>query len=162
MRYKKKGSTLIELLLYMSLSLVISLIGMKILLDTRQVYYKNLDESLNSNHISEGFIRIEEITKEEDKDKILERIEVLPDSIKFYCNDYELKEAPKGKIIKELMKINDELVFVYHKKVNEDYIRLPTPINTIMDNIEEFHVIKKGKLVYISVKRGGEVFIKCI
>lgn len=85
MRYKKKGFTLLEFILYMSISLIITSIVIRVLMDTRQIYYKSLEESLNANNIVEGFITIDNIAKDES----LIKIETMESNIKFY---YENKD----------------------------------------------------------------------
>lgn len=151
MKYSKKGSTLLEVLLYMSISLVISLMVTVVLMDVKQIYFKSIDKSINVNKIVEGFIIIDNLGKEEE----LIKVEINNDNIKFYYTN-EI-----GTLVKELRKEENKLIIKYYKKQGETYITYGSP-NDIIAGIEEFSAIKKGKLIYIKIKKEGEIYIKCI
>lgn len=151
MKYKKKGVTLLELVLYMSISLVISLTAISIFTELRKVYFKSTEESINVNKIVEGFITIDNLAK----DKELEKIEMKSNSLKFYYN------GNLSYIVKEVIQDNDKLIIRYYIKQGDIYLSYGAP-NDIIAEIEGFNVNKKGKLIYITIKKKGELYIKCI
>lgn len=151
MKYNKKGFTLLEILLYMSISLVILLIVTVVLKDIKQIYFKGIDKSINVNKIVEGFMIIDKLAKEDE----LIKVDMNSDSIKFYYTD-EI-----GTLVKEIKKDGNKLIIKYYKKQGETYYSYGSP-NDIIAGIEEFIVKKKGKLIYLSIKKEGELYIKCI
>ena len=151
MKYKKKGFTLLEVLVNISISTVVILIATNVLIDTVNIYYNNLNRNVEINSIVEGFISIDSIAKDDDMKEIM----FLDDSVKFYYKNSE------GQMIKELIKDNNDLIIRYYKMGGKVYYPYG-PHNDIITNIEEFKVIKKEKLIYINVKKGGEIYTKCI
>ena len=56
---KSKGFTLLEIIIYMGLSLIICLIGYKVVMEVKNMYSKSIEESLSLNSVEEAFITID-------------------------------------------------------------------------------------------------------
>ena len=145
---KNKGFTLIECITYLSISLIVVSIGIKLLIDSKKIFYTSIKENMNLNSIEEAFHMIDvmkidhfyEITGDIEKNKII--------------------FDKKGSLQKnELCTDKNDLIIKYY-----DYSGYNKQIskNLLLSNIDNFKVKKKGKLIYIVIKKNGEEYIKCI
>lgn len=151
MKYRKKGFTLLEILVYISVSSVVLIISTKVLIDTRYIFYSTINSIQNINGIENGFITIDSLVN----DNQIRRIEADGNKVSLY---YQTNE---GQIIKQLIKDNNDLIIRYYKSNSQEYYPY-TGHNDVISNIEDFKVIKKGKLIYLLIKKEGDTYIKSI
>ena len=145
---KNKGFTIIECIAYLSISLMIVSIGVKLLMDSKKIFYMGIKENMSLNSIEEAFHMID-VMKIDNFDEI--NGDVFKNKVIFYKNSSLEKN--------ELCKDNDNLIIKYYNATS--YSR-PVSKNLLLSNIENFEVKKKGKLIYIKIKKNGEEYVKCI
>lgn len=148
---KKKGISLLEILVYLSLSVVVILLTTSLYIKVQKNYYDNITENKNLNSIAEGLITIETMVKDED----VYKIESTNSNLKLYL----ISEGQS--MIKEIKINNDRLMVYYYKLYYESYYLYGSP-NVLIINIKEFYIIKKGNLIYLNLKINNENYTKCI
>lgn len=140
----KKGFTLIETSIAVSISFVILLCGMKFLCIYTRIYKDAEYRCLQEFYINEAFIFMEEKLKE------AEKVQIYVDnkgekSIQLKLNGEENYIRRKG----------DKLVMAYYK-VNSSYN------NNIILNLEEFKLEKINNLMYVTIKnKKGKGYTRC-
>lgn len=147
---KKKGIMLLECIIYISLSLILTCILVKILLNTDYMYIKTMKNKTISSDIKDFFVNVERFANEED----VKKIEVSNNVLIIYKGTSE-KNFQKEEIFKDDSKI---MIKYYDIRNFEDF----NARNTLALEIEEFEIKTKGKLIYLSLKKGGEEYIKCL
>lgn len=148
---KKKGISLLEILVYLSLSVVVILLTTSLYIKVQKNYYDNITENKNLNSIAEGLITIETMVKDED----VYKIESTNSNLKLYL----ISEGQS--MIKEIKINNDRLMVYYYKLYYESYYLYGSP-NVLIINIKEFYINKKGNLIYLNLKINNENYTKCI
>jgi competence protein ComGC len=151
MKYRKKGFTLLEILAYLSISSVVLIISTKVLIDTRYIFFSSMNSIQNINCIESGLITIDSLVN----DSQIKRIEANDNKVNLY---YATNE---GQIIKQLINDNNDLIIRYYKSNSQEFYPY-TGHNDVISNIEDFKVIKKGKLIYLIIKKEGDTYIKSL
>lgn len=147
---KKKGIILLECIIYISLSLILTCILVKILLNTDYMYIKTMKNETISSDINDFFVNVERFVNEED----VKKVEVSNNVLIIYKGTSE-KDFQKEEIFKDDSKI---MIKYYDIRNFEDF----NARNTLALGVEEFEIKIKGKLIYLSLKKGGEEYIKCL
>lgn len=147
---KKKGIILLECIIYISLSLILTCILVKILLNTDYMYIKTMKNETISSDIKDFFVNVERFVNEED----VKKVEVSNNVLIIYKGTSE-KDFQKEEIFKDDSKI---MIKYYDIRNFEDF----NARNTLALGVEEFEIKIKGKLIYLSLKKGGEEYIKCL
>ncbi len=147
---KKKGIILLECIIYISLSLILTCILVKILLNTDYMYIKTMKNETISSDIKGFFVNVERFVNEED----VKKVEVSNNVLIIYKGTSE-KDFQKEEIFKDDSKI---MIKYYDIRNFEDF----NARNTLALGVEEFEIKIKGKLIYLSLKKGGEEYIKCL
>lgn len=150
MKYSsKKGFTLIESITYLSISMIVTLLAIHLLIDVSKIYYLTLKENMKMNMIDES-IHLIDVVKNDEFDKVY----VNGDRIVFktYKNRGQWEE-------KCITRKEDNLVVEYYDFINK---MKPSATNVILQNISDFKIVEKGKLIYLSVEVKGNKFIVCI
>lgn len=147
---KKKGIILLECIIYISLSLILTCILVKILLNTDYMYIKTMKNETISSDIKDFFVNVERFINEED----VKKVEVSNNVLIIYKGTSE-KDFQKEEIFKDDSKI---MIKYYDIRNFEDF----NARNTLALGVEEFEIKIKGKLIYLSLKKGGEEYIKCL
>ena len=98
MKYRKKGFTLLEILVYLSISSVVLIISTKVLIDTRYIFFSSMNSIQNINCIESGLITIDSLVN----DSEIKRIEANDNKVNLY---YATNE---GQIIKQLINDNND------------------------------------------------------
>ena len=147
---KKKGIILLECIIYISLSLILTCILVKILLNTDYMYIKTMKNETISSDINDFFVNVERFVNEED----VKKVEVSNNVLIIYKGTLE-KDFQKEEIFKDDSKI---MIKYYDIRNFEDF----NARNTLALGVEEFEIKIKGKLIYLSLKKGGEEYIKCL
>ena len=148
---KSKGFTLLEIVIYMGLSLIICLIGYKLVMQVKNIYLKSIEESLSLSSVEEAFITIDKFARE------VEVIDISNTNNKLVINKgYYTDDSYEKRIIEESE--GNLLIKYYDSKDKLDY----KGKSTLITNISNFNVISKGKLIFITLKKGGVTYTKCL
>lgn len=150
--YKKsKGFTLLEIVIYMGLSLIICLISYKLVMQVKNIYLKSIEESLSLSSVEEAFITIDKFARENSEIEISNsKNKLVINKGCFTDNSYEKRiiEESEGNLLIKYYDAKDEL----------DY----KSRNTLITKISNFKVISKGKLIFITFEKGGGIYTKCL
>lgn len=147
---KHKGFTLVECVVYMFLSVIIMIMAFKILFSSSNIFMETINKSIYINSINEGFLNMDRLIMDE---KVV-KISSDEDKIILYIgNEKGIYE------IQEISRIDNNLVIKYFDI--RDFTNYTTR-NTIVYSIDDFKVKGKGRLLYIAIKKGGNVYRKCI
>lgn len=147
----KKGFTLIEMIIYLAVSLIIILILSDIFIISYKSFNKNINKDSCINSIENGIITIKDMSmdsrviyKEKDNNSL-----VLCQKFKdFYW-------------VQLIYKKNNQLIVEYSEKYNNGDCKIKGK-QTIIKNIDNFYVYKKENLLYIKIIKEGEEYITCI
>lgn len=148
---KKKGITLIELIIAMSIDLIILSICFSII----TVNYKNFKSLINytkiNSSLDDGVLTINRYLKTNMIEDIV--ISHDSDSITIKYRENHSKEGTKDKEI--YFEKNDKKVAIRNLGESKN--------NPILINIEIFDIIKKGKIYYLKIRNiNGEERIVCL
>lgn len=148
---KKKGITLIELIIAMSIDLIILSICFSII----TVNYKNFKSLINytkiNSSLDDGVLTINRYLKANMIEDIV--ISHDADSITIKYRENHSKEGTKDKEI--YFEKNDKKVAIRNLGESKN--------NPILINIEIFDIIKKGKIYYLKIRNiNGEERIVCL
>ncbi len=147
---KRKGITLIECITYIGVSVILGCILVKVIINTDYLYLKMVQIYNRKSDVDNVLMNMERFLNEEDVNKI----EVKDNKI-IILKGNEDKNFKKEEIFKD----GSKLVIKYYDIRNfEDY----NTRNTLGLEVEDFKVNVKGKLIYISLKKGGKEYIKCL
>ena len=133
-RNNKKGFTLIEMIIYLAVSLLIILILSDIFIISYKSFNKNINKDSCINSIENGIIAI--------KDMSMDSRVIFKEK---YNNSLLLYQK-----FKDFYWVQS----IYKYKIKAE--------QTIIKNINNFYVYKKENLLYIKVVKEGEEYIICI
>ncbi|NLK95731.1 MAG: hypothetical protein GX275_11185 [Clostridiales bacterium] len=151
MKNKKRGISLLEILVYLFLSIIIISISTSIFIKIQETYYNSLLENKKLNSIVESFISIENMAKSEEVIKI----ECINNNVKIYCQNVD------EIMVKELKLKDTSLIVNHYIYISGSYYTYGSP-NTILLNVNDFSAVKKGNLIYLNLKINNEDYTKCI
>ncbi|MBW6410930.1 hypothetical protein [Clostridium weizhouense] len=144
---KKKGFTIIESIVYIFLTTLVLLEGIRCMTNFYKGYIESKNISITYDKMQTFYLNLDSILKEDQK----ENIEVHDNYLLIY-RDIE-SELKSKMIIKE----KDSLVVKYFEGEN------PKGKNTLLLNISDFKVIEKENLIYtVIVDKDGKEFIRCL
>ncbi len=151
---RKKGYTLIEIVVYLSLSLLITTLVFEIFIGVNNIFLKCLNRSNNLNIVENTFISIYDIAR----DPRVVKMEKENESLKIYYsteinNTYEVKHIKKN---------NKDLVVEYYQNKDGIDIILGRVSEKLMLNINDFKVYEKENVIYIKVIKDSDEYIKSI
>lgn len=132
----KRGSTLIEIIIYLGLSSMVLILAFNMLLPISKFYNKRKNQTIIENGILNASLYIENLLK--DKSSL---------EVKELNNRLEIEKDKKRTIIYE-DKNNLKVKFLTESR-----------IDLLASNIERFKANKKGNLIYFKIvsKKGYEV-----
>lgn len=155
---RKKGVTLIELIISMSINLVIITLSFQIV----NISKKNIDffmaEAINEDYFDDGLMTIDRIMKGYmiTNVKIIEKDNLRNPKIIVTIRKSNLQEKTYDKVIS----FNDSNKRVILQTYEDKYL---TGTNTIMRNVEDFKIIKKENIYYLKIiYKGGKERIQCL
>jgi hypothetical protein len=147
-KYKKKnGFTIIESLAYIFLTTIILAEGINLYVSFFKSYIEDVNISIKYDKCQDFFIDLDNIISK----GCFENVIVDNNSIKL-LKDSRVQDS-------------DKIIKSYNGKIVVKYVNgnVTKTINTIIEDIDNFEVKKKGKLIYLVVKdKEGKEFIKCI
>lgn len=151
MKYSKKGSTLIELEVHILIIIIIFTLS---LISYKQII-NNFNNSLNTlsiyNELDDTYSTLKSILI----DTEVIKAEVKNNTIFVYCNSmYKTIINEENTLkIKYFVLTNDDLGNYYYYYEN---------CNALMENIDNFQVVKNKNLIYIEICKGGVNYIMCL
>lgn len=148
---KSTGFTLLEVVIYIGLSLTICLIGYKLVMQVKNIYLKNIEESLSLSSVEEAFITIDRFARESSEIEISNiNNKLVINKGGFTDDSYEKRiiEESQGNLLIKYYDSRDQLNYKGR--------------STLITNISKFNVISKGKLIFITFEKGGTIYTKCL
>ena len=145
---KKKGFTLIELIIYLAVSLTIILILSDIFIVFYKSFNKNINKDSTINSIENGLVAI--------KDMVMDSRVVFKENKKNSLLIYQ--KFKDFYWVQSIYKKDSNLIVEY----SEQYFNSVSIIKgrqTIIKNINKFYVYKKGNLLYIKIIKEGQEYI---
>ena len=162
---RKKGTTLLELVVYIGSSVLILSMAVKVLMLDFKVYNERLLMEKDTNDIEQLFLIIEkncsyftksEYSEENNKAEYVEVNHIGVANNKLVM-EYELNGNFNRR--KELLLENKELHLKYFEC--NDFAKVIN--NTIIArNIDSFSVKQKGNVIYLTIQKNGKVYRKLI
>lgn len=151
---KKKGITLIELIVSMGIDLFILFICFNII----TINYKNfkfLIENISVNSsIDDAVLNINRLLKT----KMIENIEIDCDNLE----NKDFIEISYGKIFNDCSNLKIKNIYLNEKK-NLTIKTDNTGYNILIRKVDTFDIVKKGKIYYLKIKMiSGEERIVCL
>jgi len=144
---KKRGFTIIESLVYIFLTTIILAEGINLFVLMYKSYIETVNLSIKYNNCQNFYINLDDIICEGGLDQI-----IVDDKYILFSKD--IKSNNLDKIIKS-----------YEGRIVVKYMRanVTQTINTMLEDIDELEIKKKGKLIYLIIyDEDGKEFIRCI
>ena len=144
---KKRGFTIIESLVYIFLTTLILVQGINLFVLMYKSYIETAKLTIKYNNCQNFYINLDNIISEGGIDQI-----IVDDNYILFSKD--IKSNNLEKIIKS-----------YEGKIVVKYVRanVTQTINTMLEDIDDFEIKKKGKLIYLIIHdKDGKEFIRCI
>lgn len=149
MKYNKHGSTLIELEVHIFILIIIFILSLTAYREIINFYSKSIDELSVYNELDDAYVNLKNVLSGDEA----ERTEVKGNSIFVYC----------FKMYKIIINEDNKLKIKYYT-FTDGGIESATyqNYNLLLDNVDNFEVIKKNKLIYAKVCKGGINYIMCL
>lgn len=151
---RKKGYTLVEVVVYLALSVLITTLVFQIFLGINNIFLKCLNRSNALNTVENTFISIYDIAR----DPRVVKMEKKNESLKIYYST----EINNTYDVKDIKKNNKDLVVEYYQNKDGVDVILERRSEKLMLNINDFKVYKKENIIYIKVIKDGDEYIKSI
>jgi len=144
---KKRGFTIIESLIYIFLTTIILVEGINLFVLMYKSYIETLNLTIKYNNCQNFYINLDDIICEGGFDQIIVDDKYILFSKDIKSNDLEkIIKSYEGKIVVKYMRAN-----------------VTQTINTMLEDIDELEIKKKGKLIYLIIyDKDGKAFIRCI
>ncbi|SFU28621.1 hypothetical protein SAMN04487886_100155 [Clostridium sp. DSM 8431] len=146
----KKGTTLIESILCIALIMIITAILANIFISVNNIFIRCEESEMAENDINDLFINIERFLNEEGVQKINSK----DNKLIIYKGTLD-KEYEKEVINKEA----DKIIIKYYDIRDFEYYNT---YNTLAKKIDKFDIKRKGKILYITVSKGGKEYVKAL
>lgn len=147
----KSGFTLIELIVYLAVSLVIILMLSDIFIICYKSFNKNINRDSSINSIENGIIAIKDMAMDSRvifKEKYNNSLVLYQEFINFYW-------------LQSIYIKDKALIVEYSERYDSGACKIKEE-ETIIKNISDFSVYEKGNLLYIKIVKEGEEYITCI
>lgn len=147
MKYRKaRGNTLIEVIIYIALSLTIVTITTKILIDTMKIYNRCIEENYNLNIFSDFIINLSNIVIGNNVVNVELNNDIL--KIDYYAEDNKTLQVKK--------------IYFNKDRVEIKYFNLEENINVLLKDVDKFKFEKRGKLIFVLVEKNNEEYCACL
>lgn len=143
---KMRGTTLIEVIAYIALSLIIVTVTTKILMDTRKIYNRCMEKNYDLNIINDFFINLSNIVSANNVKEITLDNDIL--KIDYYGEDNKTIEVKK--------------IYFNTNRVEVKYSNLEENINVLLKDVDNFKFEKRGKLIFVLVEKNNEEYDACL
>ena len=146
---KKRGFTIIESLVYIFLTTIILVEGINLYVLMYKSYIEATNLTIKYNNFQNFYINLDNIISEGGlKEAIIDDKSVM-----------FAKVIESGKPDKDIKSNQGEVLAIY----SENGIKVPPYFNTMLQDIDNLEVRKKGKLIYLIIHdKDGKEFIRCI
>lgn len=150
---KKKGYTLIEVIVSIAISIIVMTIGTTLIIRTYRSYVNIVEENIRADSVDNALLTI---------DRLLTGYmitSIIPDSVNDEIKiNYLIEHGKVG--------IKSKTIKLYQSKLRVETYRVgmsKSGNNTVLNGVKSFDVIKKKNMYYykITLDRGGEI-IHCI
>jgi hypothetical protein len=144
---KKRGFTIIESLVYIFLTTIILVQGINLFVLMYKSYIETVNLTIKYNNCQNFYINLDDIICEGQFDQIIVDDKYILFSKDTKSNDLEkIIKSYEGRIVIKYMRAN-----------------VTQTINTMLEDIDELEIKKKGKLIYLIIyDKDGKAFIRCI
>lgn len=149
MKCKSSGSTLIELEVHIFMIIIIFALSLTGYREIINVFNNCMETIENYNEFDDTYITLKNILNDENAN----RCEVKDNSIFVYCNDMYKIITNKNHNLKI-----DYYVFLEGTIETAAYEKY----NLLLNDVDDFIVTKKGKLIYVEIFKGGTSYIMCL
>ena len=144
---KKRGFTIIESLVYIFLTTIILVEGINLFVLMYKSYIETVNLTIKYNNCQNFYINLDNIICEGGLEKI-----VVDDKYILFSKDI------KSNNLEKIIKSYEGRIVVKYMKSN-----VTQTINTMLEDIDELEIKKKGKLIYLIIHdKDGKEFIRCI
>lgn len=141
------GFTLIEITIYIFLTTIILVEGISLFTLMYKSYLEGRNVSIKYNNLQNFYINLNEIATAGDIDQI-----TVDDS------NILFSKVVNGQILNKKIKSNEGNIVVKYTKGETTQT-----INTMLMDIDNMRVQRRGKLIYLIIKDGeGKEFIRCL
>lgn len=147
---KKKGFTFIELSIYISLGLIVLGISLNLLISTMNIYKNTIEKNNFINTMDDFNINLDNIIK----DNKVKRIFSDEDKLILYTLEDERV------VIKKILASDNSIKVHYYEEISSKEVELTN--NKLLDDISNFNVSQRGKLIFISFEKEGIKYKRCI
>lgn len=144
---KKRGFTILESVVYIFLITLILAEGISLFVSMYKSYIETRNMSIKYNNMQNFYVNLDKISSEGNIQEII------------VGNNYILfsKDANSNELNKTIKSNDGSIVVKYTKGTTTE------TINTILTDIGELKVKKKGNLIYLIISdKDGKEFIRCI
>lgn len=145
---KKKGFTLIELIIYLAVSLTIVLILSDIFIAFYKSFNRNINKDRNINSIENGLVAI--------KDMVMDSRVIFKESNKNSLLIYQ--KFKDFYWVQSIYKKDNNLIVEYSEQYFNN-VSIRKGRQTVIKNINNFYVYEKGNLLYVKIIKEGEEYI---
>ena len=151
MKYSKKGSTLIELEVHILIIIIIFTLSLISYKEIINIFNKSINTLSIYNELDDTYSTLKSILI----DTEVIKAEVKNNTIFVYCNSmYKTIINEENTLkIKYFVLTNDDLGNYYYYYEN---------CNALMEDIDNFQVVKNKNLIYIEICKGGVNYIMCL
>lgn len=145
---KKKGFTLIELIIYLAVSLTIIFILSDIFIAFYKSFNRNINKDRNINSIENGLVAI--------KDMVMDSRVIFKESNKNSLLIYQ--KFKDFYWVQSIYKKDNNLIVEYSEQYFNN-VSIRKGRQTVIKNINNFYVYEKGNLLYVKIIKEGEEYI---
>ena len=144
---KKRGFTIIESLVYIFLTTIILVEGINLFVLMYKSYIETVNLTIKYNNCQNFYINLDDIICEGQFDQI-----IVDDKYILFSKD------TKSNDLEKIIKSYEGRIVVKYTRAN-----VTQTINTMLEDIDELEIKKKGKLIYLIIyDKDGKAFIRCI
>lgn len=151
MKYSKKGSTLIELEVHILIIIIIFTLSLISYKEIINIFNKSINTLSIYNELDDTYSALKSILI----DTEVIKAEVKDNTIFVYCNNmYKLIINENNTLkIKYFVLTNDDVGNYYYYYENH---------NVLMEDVDNFQVVKNKNLIYVEICKGGVNYIMCL
>ncbi|NLL31352.1 MAG: prepilin-type N-terminal cleavage/methylation domain-containing protein [Clostridiales bacterium] len=155
---KKRGFTLIELIIALAIGLIVLGVSYQMLFTAYKNYRLSDEKSIRYDSFDDGLLTIDRVLK----GKMIEKIEIF-DNESGISNEIKVSYREKhseNRVYQKIIKLDDSKNKIILETYKDDS---RSGVNVIMRDVSKFTIIKKDKLYYLIIENlKGEERIQCL